>query len=95
MLWYHVGMDSNAKQKRQYTIRNVPRSVDRALRQRARDEGKSLNLILLEALSKEVGVGAEPELHHDLDALIGSWIHDPETEKALSEQRKINPRDWE
>lgn len=43
-----------------YTIRNVPRSVDRALRQMAREKRKSLNAVLLEAVSNAVNVAAEP-----------------------------------
>jgi len=39
---------------RQYTIRNVPRHVDRALRKRATETGKSLNQVALEALIEEL-----------------------------------------
>ena len=79
---------------KQYTIRNVPSSVDRALRRKAADKRKSLNSILLDALEKEAGVGAEARLHHDLDHLIGSWIGDPAVDRALKDQRKLDPRDW-
>ena len=86
-------MKSNAR--KQYTIRNIPRSVDQALRRKALRERKSLNTVLLETLAKEAGVGAEPRVYDDLDFLIGSWVADPETETALKEQRKVNPKDWE
>ena len=79
----------------QYTIRRVPRSVDRALRRLAREGGKSLNAVLVEIVTRAAGVDAEPTIHNDLDPLIGSWVHDPDTEAALVQQRRINPGDWE
>lgn len=79
---------------KQYTIRNIPRSVDRALKKKALEKGKSLNALLLETLSKEAGLEGDPQIHHDLDFLIGTWVHDDETEKALSEQRSVDPKDW-
>ncbi len=89
---HHVGMKAKTVQ---YTVRNVPQSVDRALRRMSREKGKSLNAVVLEAVSTAAGIGAEPTVYHDLDHLIGSWIDDPETEAALAEQRRIEPGDWE
>lgn len=83
------------KASTQYTIRGVPRSVDRALRKRADDQGRSLNAILLEVLTDAAAVAKAPRVHDDLDHLIGTWVHDPETERALADQRKVDPRDWE
>jgi hypothetical protein len=80
---------------RQYTIRNVPPSVDRELRKKAAEKKTSLNTLLLTALQKEAGIGSEPQKHHDLDHLIGSWIADPAVDRALSEQRKVDPKDWD
>lgn len=79
---------------RQYTIRNVPRSVDQALRHKASARGTSMNELLLGALAREAGLGAEANVHSDLDALIGSWVEDPAVDEALREQRKVNPDDW-
>ncbi len=78
----------------QYTIRRVPRSVDRALRQMAQRQGMSLNAVLLDAVTKAAGVCVESTVHHDLDSFIGSWVADPETDVALVSQRKIEPGDW-
>ena len=80
---------------KQYTIRNVSKAVDRALRKKASERRTSLNSVLLGALEKEAGVDAQPTEHSDLDFLIGSWIVDPETDRALDEQRKVDKRDWE
>ena len=40
----------------QYTIRNVPESLDAALRQSARQKGKSLNEVAVEALARGAGL---------------------------------------
>lgn len=85
----------SSKAARQYTIRNVPASVDRALRRRAQAQGRSLNTILVEALAAAASVASEPRVHTDLDHLIGSWVDDPETDRALAEQRTVDPRDWQ
>lgn len=79
---------------RQYTVRNIPPSVDRALRKKAEEKHTSLNSLLLAALVRESGVAVEPQLHDDLDYLIGSWVADPAVDKALAEQRKVDARDW-
>lgn len=93
---HYVGMSTPAhKKKIQYTIRNVAPSVDRSFRKKAREQKKSLNQVLIEALQKEAGVVATVRVYDDLDSLIGSWVRDPETEKALQEARKVDPRDWE
>jgi hypothetical protein len=78
----------------QFTVRAVPAAVNRALRQKARERKVSLNQILLEALTREAGVSTEPRLHHDLDELFGSWVDDPAVDRALAEQRRVDPKDW-
>lgn len=83
---YTVGM--------QYTLRNIPREVDKALRRKAKREGKSLNEIAVEALSDGAGVGREPSKNHQLDFAIGTWVEDPEFDKIMEEQRRIDPEMW-
>ena len=79
----------------QHTIRKVPRSVDRALRRLAKERGQSLNAVVVELITRAVGVDAEPKTHSDLDGLVGSWVSDPATNAALSEQRRVDPGDWQ
>jgi hypothetical protein len=78
----------------QYTIRNVPPAIDRALRRKAAALRQSLNAVLLRALRAEAGLGETPREHHDLDHYAGTWVADPKVDRALAEQRKIDPRDW-
>ena len=79
----------------QYTIRNVPTSVDRALRRKAAERKVSLNAVVLRALEAEAGLSPTPREHHDLDNFFGTWIADPKVDRALAEQRRVDPADWD
>jgi hypothetical protein len=83
-----------AAKARQYTIRNVPPRVDRALRKKAREQGVSLNTLVVQALMVEAGESATPKSYDDLDDLLGSWVHDPAVDDALAAQRQVDPKDW-
>lgn len=78
----------------QYTIRSVPAGVDRALRERSEREGKSLNEVALEALARGLDLGDQPVRRRDLSAIAGSWVRDREVDRALDEQRMIDPDLW-
>jgi hypothetical protein len=78
----------------QYTLRNVPPALDRALRRRAKQLSKSLNEVALEALTRGAGVSQEVTEHHDTDFLFGSWVDDPDVDQALADQRKIDANLW-
>jgi len=82
------------KSAMRYTLRKIPRDVDAALRQRAKQEGKSLNQIALEALSRGLGTAQSPSKFHDLDFVIGTWVEDPEFDKIIEEQRQIDSEMW-
>ena len=55
---------------------------------------KSLNAVLLQALEAAAGVGPMPAEQHDLDRYGGTWVDDPKVDRALAEQRRVDPRDW-
>lgn len=78
----------------QYTLRNVPKQVDRALRERALREGKSLNEVVLEALARVLGLEGAPIAHRNLRDISGTWVSDPATDSALDDQRRIDPDLW-
>jgi len=88
---YNVGMKRTKTV--QYTIRGVPAFVDRAIRARAKKENKSLNQLALEALQLALGLD-QPKVHTDLDELIGTWVEDPEFDKAIEEQDQIDEEKW-
>ena len=79
---------------KQYTIRGIPIEGDRALRQAARSESKSLNQVAIEALIRAAGVSLDGVVFHDLDWLKGTWVEDPAFDEAIADQRKIDEDMW-
>ena len=78
----------------QYTIRAVPDAVDRAVRQRARRESKSLNTVVVEAIARGLELDARPAVNTDLDDLIGTWQEDPEFDRAVAAFERIDEEAW-
>jgi hypothetical protein len=78
----------------QYTIRNVSKSVDGALRRLAVREGASLNAVALEALKAGAGVEECGVRYHDLDALVGTWVQDDVFDKAIEAFESIDKDIW-
>ena len=74
---------------KQYTIRGIPREVDRVLRQKAAREKRSLNQVIVAELTAAT-IGAKRRT--DLSDVTGGWIPDPEFDEILASQRQI---DWE
>jgi hypothetical protein len=73
----------------QYTIRNVPGTLDEALR-RVVERGKSLNEVAIEALARGAGVTAERRRQRDLGDIAGTWRKDPAFDSALAAQDTID-----
>lgn len=78
----------------QYTIRGIPPAVDSALRERARQTGKSLNEAALEALAEGAGVTGSPRKRRDLSDIAGTWVEDPEFDAAIADQDRIDDNLW-
>ncbi len=78
----------------QYTLRGVPRAIDRTLREQAVKEGKSINHAALAALERGLGVSSQKVVHDDMDDLIGSWEPDPVFDKAIKGFRTIDRDLW-
>lgn len=81
------------------TLRNLPPELARLIRRKA-DEGRtSLNRAVISLLEKSAGIRGkkkEKPLHHDLDALAGSWTEEEASvfDEALAWQRAIDPDLW-
>ena len=78
----------------QYTIRNVPDALDEALRRAAREQGKSLNEMAIEALARGAGVTGERSRQRKLNDIAGTWRKDPAFESALDSQDTIDEEMW-
>jgi DNA polymerase III delta subunit len=78
----------------QYTIRNLPARLDKLIRKRAKEEGKSLNTVAVEALMEAFGLGGSSPSHRDVGDLAESWVEDAVVEEALQAQRRIDDEMW-
>ena len=78
----------------QYTIRNVPNYLDAALRVSAREQGKSLNEVAVEALARGFGLGDAQVRQRDLSDVAGSWKKDPAFERAIAAQDTVDDEMW-
>jgi hypothetical protein len=78
----------------QYTIRNVPRALDEALRRAARELGKSLNEVAIEALTRGAGITADRARQRDLGDIAGTWRKDVAFDSTLAAQDTIDEEIW-
>jgi hypothetical protein len=75
--------------------RNIPEPVDAALRQSARQQGKSLNEVAIEALARGAGLTGIRSRQRDLTDIVGSWREDPEFDRAIAAQDAIDEELWQ
>lgn len=78
----------------QYTIRNIPETLDAALRQSASRQGKSLNEVAVEALVRGTGLTESRIRQRDLGDIAATWRKDPEFDRALAAQDTIDEDLW-
>jgi hypothetical protein len=85
---------------RAITLRNVPPELEKLIEDEAAESGLSLNRTVIRLLEKGAGVRSGnrgKRVHRDLDHLAGSWSDEQKAEfdRALAEQRRIDPELWE
>lgn len=78
----------------QYTIRKVPNSLDAVLRRRAREEGKSLHAVAIEALARGAGISEDRTRQRNLHDITGTWAQDRAFNRALADQDAIDKELW-
>ena len=81
------------------TLRNLPPQVAEAVRRRAEEQNTSMNKAVISLLERALGPVAEDETDSvcsDLDKFAGTWTseHADAFDKALWEQRRIDPGLW-
>ena len=75
----------------QYTIRGVPKEVDRALRERAAHRNQSLNQLIVDELTEST-LGDRPRA--DFSDLVGRWTPDLGFDEIVAAQRQIDWDKW-
>ena len=78
----------------QYTIRKLPARLDKLIRRRAKEEGKSLNTVAVEALMQAFGLRGSAQSYRDVSDLAGTWVDDAAVEEALEAQRVVDDEMW-
>lgn len=78
----------------QYTVRRIPAALDRAIRHRARAEGKSLNEVAVEALADGLGFRKGSVPRRDLTDIVGTWKKEAAVESAIAAQDEVDERLW-
>ncbi|HYY68992.1 MAG TPA: hypothetical protein VE734_04620 [Terriglobales bacterium] len=68
--------------------------MDVALRRRAREEGKSLNEVAIEALARGAGVSESRGRQRDLSDIVGTWHNDSAFDRALAAQDAVDEELW-
>jgi hypothetical protein len=78
----------------QYTLRDIPPTLDSELRRRAKEEGRSLNAVAVEALIRGAGLSEAPLRQRDLSDIAGTWQEDPEFDQAIADQDRVDEQMW-
>ena len=78
----------------QYTLRGIPSELDRNLRERAREEDKSLNEVAIAALAEGAGLGSDQIVRRDLGDIVGTWKKEAAVDAALAAQDVVDRSLW-
>ena len=78
----------------QYTLRRIPKQLDAALRKRAERERKTLNQVAVEAMAEGLGLEDTPAPKRSVRDIVGARGKDATLERALDDQRHIDPELW-
>ena len=72
-------------------IQNIPKRVDKALRAKAKAEGKTLDQVALEAIENGLGLSASGGKQRDLSDIAGTWVEDPIFDEVRRSHEAIDP----
>jgi len=78
----------------QYTVRGVPGYLDSRLREYAREKTMSLNAALVDLLSAGLGLLRQRSRNEELVSLAGSWVEDPDMDKAFADMDRVDEDMW-
>jgi hypothetical protein len=56
-----------------FTIRGIPHEVMALLKEKAKENGISINLLILNLIDQRIGYGGQLTPYNDLDYLAGTW----------------------
>lgn len=82
------------------TIRNIESNVAEKLKQEAKNQGKSINLFVIDMIEQNLGFKKERKYsntYSDLDHLFGKWTNEEyrRIQDRIDSSRKIDTELWE
>jgi hypothetical protein len=81
--------------KIQYTIRNIPPSVDRVIRKRSKQSGTSFNQTVVELLSKATFGTTQPPADTNFDWLYNQQTLDGGFDKVVHDISRVDKPLWQ
>jgi hypothetical protein len=81
--------------KIQYTIRNIPLSVDKVIRKRSNQSGKSFNQTVVELLSLQTFGTPEPPADSGFDWLFNQSTLDASFDQAIENLSRVDEQLWQ
>jgi hypothetical protein len=81
--------------KIQYTIRNVPPAVDKVIKKRSKQSGKSFNQTVVDLLSLQTFGTTKVPTDNNFDWLFGAGGLDDAFDAAIKEQSRIDEKLWQ
>lgn len=79
----------------QYTIRNIPPTVDKVIRKRSRQTGTSFNQTVVDLLSLQIFGTTDTPKDDNFDWLFGAGTLDAGFEDAIKDLSKIDETIWQ
>ena len=81
------------------SVRGLDPELEEKLKQFAREEGKSVNQVVIEAMKKQFGLAKErkfTKIYRDLDHLFGRWSQEEfdRIQERIESGRKIDEELW-
>jgi hypothetical protein len=81
--------------KIQYTIRNIPPAVDRVIKKRSKQSGRSFNQTVVDLLSLQTFGTTTPPSDDNFDWLFGANTLDEAFDEAIKDLSKIDKTIWQ
>jgi len=79
------------------SVHGIDEKMDKAIGERAKNEGKSVNRVVKELIAKALGLGEEPpDNRAQFEDLSGVWTEADEREflEAISDLETTDEKDW-
>ncbi len=81
--------------KIQYTVRNIPPEVDKVIKKRAKQSGKSFNQTVVDLLSMQTLGTVDPAVDENFDWLFSQKTIDAAFDEAIDQLSQVDEKLWQ